>query len=468
MGKNPSNNVCKIKIENKETSTIPSKIPFIQDHDYLEGNFKEDTYKNIDDFGTDEIDGCFPVSIKHFDNIQEEVLDKVYKSTNSSEIKTDSEILKAAEEVKQENMGFSMKHVELESKVNMIDVQDEITVNNKATDSTCKKDDNDFEIGQVKLTKPDVNIPNEMINSNTIEDKPNMDVVNDSNYFSAENFEITSVLDITNGNNFPYVQNFSKGFVDLTQIEKHDHLNNEADKVLDSSSVGVDLNIPNLFDTDDNLNNDKLLNVAEEKYIFLNSSMDFIEPDFIIPQIKYPKISISDWSSDHGSENIQVPQDNAENIEDYIPMDEGKSCVSSNSLDTGYCSNQDDRLSLTPSPELRSPTSESLILYTTNAKAQTNNEINSTSNVETEFIHIGTRPSKVYYVNDTAFKKTVKGRNERRQLEQISRTKPVIAIKSEPPQEKSTTVKRGRKPIHFYEDKITKNKMLCSAYRAKR
>ena len=83
-------------------------------------------------------------------------------------------------------------------------------------------------------------------------------------------------------------------------------------------------------------------------------------------------------------------------------------------------------------------------------------------------VHIGTSPSNAYYVNDTTFKKTVKGRNERRQLEQISRTKPVIAIKSKPQQEKSTTAKRGRKPIHIYEDKSTKNKMLCIAYRAKR
>ena len=438
VDKNPTFNVGTIKIDKEDTETNPPKIPIIQDHDYFKGNFKEDTKHNLVDFGTDEIDGCFSIPIKNFNNIQEEALDKVNNATNSSEMNSDLDILKTCiEEVKPENNEFSNMQVELESNDDMIDVQDEITVNDKATDSICKKDDNDFEIGQVVLTKSDVNIPNEMTNFNTIEDIPNNDVVNDSNNLSVVNFEITSVLDITNGNNSPYVQNYelTKIFEDSTQVEKQNQLKNVASK--DSLSIDVDIYISDLMNTEDNLNNDKLFNVGEGNNKLLNSPEDFIEPDI-------------------------------ENFEDLLPLDEGKSCVSSNSLDTGYCSNQDDQLSRTPSPELRSPASESLIVYATNAKAQTYNGMNNTSNVETELVHIGTSPSNAYYVNDTTFKKTVKGRNERRQLEQISRTKPVIAIKSKPQQEKSTTAKRGRKPIHIYEDKSTKNKMLCIAYRAKR
>ena len=438
VDKNPTFNVGTIKIDKEDTKTNPPKIPIIQDHDYFKGNFKEDTKHNLVDFGTDEIDGCFSIPIKNFNNIQEEALDKVNNATNSSEMNLNLDILKTCiEEVKPENNEFSNMQVELESNDDMIDVQDEITVNDKATDSICKKDDNDFEIGQVVLTKSDVNIPNEMTNFNTIEDIPNNDVVNDSNNLSVVNFEITSVLDITNGNNSPYVQNYelTKVFEDSTQVEKQNQLKNVASK--DSLSIDVDIYISDLMNTEDNLNNDKLFNVGEGNNKLLNSPEDFIEHDM-------------------------------ENFEDLLPLDEGKSCVSSNSLDTGYCSNQDDQLSRTPSPELRSPASESLIVYATNAKAQTYNGMNNTSNVETELVHIGTSPSNAYYVNDTTFKKTVKGRNERRQLEQISRTKPVIAIKSKPQQEKSTTAKRGRKPIHIYEDKSTKNKMLCIAYRAKR
>ena len=467
VDKNPTFNVGTIKIDKEDTETNPPKIPIIQDHDYFKGNFKEDTKHNLVDFGTDEIDGCFSNPIKNFNNIQEEALDKVNNATNSSEMNSDLDILKTCiEEVKPENNEFSNMQVELESNDDMIDVQDEITVNDKATDSICKKDDNDFEIGQVVLTKSDVNIPNEMTNFNTIEDIPNNDVVNDSNNLSVVNFEITSVLDITNGNNSPYVQNYelTKIFEDSTQVEKQNQLKNVASK--DSLSIDVDIYISDLMNTEDNLNNDKLFNVGEGNNKLLNSPEDFIELDN--ENLIIPKICLSDWSSVNVSDNIQVPQDDVENFENLLPLDEGKSCVSSNSLDTGYCSNQDDQLSRTPSPELRSPASESLIVYATNAKAQTYNGMNNTSNVETELVHIGTSPSNAYYVNDTTFKKTVKGRNERRQLEQISRTKPVIAIKSKPQQEKSTTAKRGRKPIHIYEDKSTKNKMLCIAYRAKR
>lgn len=155
-----------------------------------------------------------------------------------------------------------------------------------------------------------------------------------------------------------------------------------------------------------------------------------------------------------------------ENDEGIALDDETKSCKSTNSSDTGYASNRE--LSPLPSPVEISPTNFPFIEQQQKpvlviAKKSNNTTIRSDDQKgqilkvaeESEFIQLGSFTSDAYFVEDIQTKKSTSGRTRRKQLEEISRKKPVISVKK-------SSVKE--QPVY----KAELNKIQCKAYRLKR
>jgi len=155
-----------------------------------------------------------------------------------------------------------------------------------------------------------------------------------------------------------------------------------------------------------------------------------------------------------------------ENDEGIALDDETKSCKSTNSSDTGYASNRE--LSPLPSPVEISPTNLPFIEQQQKpvlviAKKSNNTTIRSDDQKdqilkvaeESEFIQLGSFTSDAYFVEDIQTKKSTSGRTRRKQLEEISRKKPVISVKK-------SSVKE--QPVY----KAELNKIQCKAYRLKR
>lgn len=91
---------------------------------------------------------------------------------------------------------------------------------------------------------------------------------------------------------------------------------------------------------------------------------------------------------------------------------------------------------------------QSLVVLTQNARAKKQN----VSNVgeETELIKLGSFPAGAFFIQDMQSKKTINGRNQRKQLEMISQEKPVISINDR------------------ILNKTELNRIHCKAYRMKK
>ena len=222
-----------------------------------------------------------------------------------------------------------------------------------------------------------------------------------------------------------------------------------------------------LSDGDDNLVD--LENIRDDKEDLLTFSL--IQQDVIIQvdQNIDHKEETNELMQADGSGNYQLNVLNDEGIA-MDENDEVKSCKSTDSSDTGYASNSNRELSVSPSPEVTSPTILPLVqqkrersvlvhakksygsyIRSDDKKIQLNNLVGAE---EPEFIKLGSFPANAYFVEDTKTKRSSSGRTRRKQLQQISRKKPVISVNK---------FSEKDKPY-----KAELNKIQCKAYRLKR
>ena len=94
--------------------------------------------------------------------------------------------------------------------------------------------------------------------------------------------------------------------------------------------------------------------------------------------------------------------------------------------------------------------SQSILVYAKKSTITDENILND-GKEDIELEHIGTSVSKAYYAKDIAFKKSVKGRNQRKLINEISKKKLVIDV--------------NKKPTEISKREL--NRIHCQAYRLK-
>jgi len=223
-----------------------------------------------------------------------------------------------------------------------------------------------------------------------------------------------------------------------------------------------------------------MLSGGDDNLVDLESNRDDGEDLLTYPFIQQDVIVQVDQDIDHKEETNELLQaDGSGNYllnvlnDEGIAMDENdevKSCKSTDSSDTGYASNSNRELSVSPSPEVTSPTILPLVeqqqersvlvhakksygsyIRSDDKKIQENNLEGAE---EPEFIKLGSFPANAYFIDDTKTKRSSSGRTRRKQLQQISRKKPVISVNK---------FSEKDKPY-----KAELNKIQCKAYRLKR